>query len=74
MNIFVEKMEIDWYDDVKEHFDVEMERPEIIRNYEYCSGPFSDVCQNRVFYFWRRICHDLLDRGFLCGKEAMDHS
>lgn len=30
LDIIVEKMEIDCYDDVKEHFDVEMERPEII--------------------------------------------
>ena len=29
LDIIVEKMEIDWYD-VKEHFDVEMERSEIM--------------------------------------------
>ena len=49
LDIIVEKMEIDWYD-VKEHFDVEMERAEIIWSYSgqnnQCIGkrcPFSKV-------------------------------
>ena len=31
-----------------------------------------DLLQNRAFYLWRRICHDLHDGALLCRPKEVD--